>query len=144
MGDDSRYYGPFQNDEPDREKSGLFLYLNRNKFGATLNLDTGTGRDLLSDLVGISDILIENIPDLPDGQPQLEYGDLGIVNPQLVMLSISPFGKTGPRRQWKAEDINIAAASGFSASMGLPEREPLDFPCLWRGSMLGYTRLRRC
>jgi crotonobetainyl-CoA:carnitine CoA-transferase CaiB-like acyl-CoA transferase len=43
-------------------------------------------------------------------------------------VAISPFGSSGPRSRWKARDINLTAASGYSAAVGLPEREPLGFP----------------
>ena len=44
-GDMARKRGPFPNDIPHPEKSGLFLWLNTNKLGITLNLDDTTGRD---------------------------------------------------------------------------------------------------
>ena len=46
-GDESRRHGPFPDDVPQLERSGLFLYLNGNKKGVTLNLRTPTGREML-------------------------------------------------------------------------------------------------
>ena len=43
-GDDSRYYGPFHNDMPEPEKSGLYLWLNTNKKGITLDPTIATGK----------------------------------------------------------------------------------------------------
>ena len=43
LGDKARRWGPFPHDEPHPEKSGLFLYLNTNKLGVTLNLESVTG-----------------------------------------------------------------------------------------------------
>ena len=51
VGDPAREYGPYPADDPHPERSGLFLYLNSNKKGTTLNLDTPTGKDVLAGLV---------------------------------------------------------------------------------------------
>src|SRR5918912_1722109 len=59
-GDPARRYGPFPHDEPHPEKSALFLHLNTNKRGITLNLKTAAGRDLFKALVRDVDVLVEN------------------------------------------------------------------------------------
>ena len=46
-GDEARQYGPFPDDIPNNEKSGLFLYLNNNKYGVTLDPGTESGRKIL-------------------------------------------------------------------------------------------------
>lgn len=51
IGDKARHYGPFPNDIPDPEKSGLFLYLNTNKFGVTVDPSKARGRELLIKLL---------------------------------------------------------------------------------------------
>jgi CoA:oxalate CoA-transferase len=58
-GDESRSHGPFPDDIPDSEKSGLFLFLNTNKLDITLNLDTTTGRNIFYRLIGEADIFVE-------------------------------------------------------------------------------------
>ena len=50
-GDQAREYGPLLNDQPHPESSGLFLYLNSNKQGVTLNLETPTGKEILAGLL---------------------------------------------------------------------------------------------
>src|SRR5919108_46156 len=95
-GDPARQYGPFLNDDPHRERSGLFLYLNANKQGATLNLAAPTGRSILRELVAHSDALVHNLPVQDVGRMGLDYDGLRQVNPGLVMASITPFGLTGP------------------------------------------------
>ena len=59
-GDPARRLGPFLNDEPHPEKSGLFLHLNTNKRGITLNLQSDTGKRIFKDLVKDADILVES------------------------------------------------------------------------------------
>ena len=61
-GDSARRLGPFPEDIPHPEKSGLFLYLNTNKKGITLDPSTASGRRLLGRLVADADVLVENNP----------------------------------------------------------------------------------
>ena len=61
VGDQSREYGPFLNNQPHHERSGLFLYLNSNKQGITLDLDTPTGRELLGALLAKSQVFVHNL-----------------------------------------------------------------------------------
>ena len=126
-GDPSRQYGPFLNNDPHRERSGLFLYLNANKQGVTLNLATPTGQSILRELVARSDALVHNLPVQDMGRVGLDYEALSRVNPGLVMASITPFGLTGSYRNYKAYDITLAAAGGICTGLGEEGREPLSF-----------------
>ena len=124
-GDSARRAGPFPDDIPDPEKSGLFLYLNTNKQGIALNLKTKTGVDILKQLVKEADILVENFSPRVMPGLGLDYQTLKEVKPQLVMTSISNFGQTGPYRDWKATEITLTALSGQMYKKGDPDREPL-------------------
>ena len=97
-GDPSRRTGPFPKDLPDPEKSGLFIHLNGNKRGITLDIASSAGGQILKDLVNRSDILVETFT--PSYLPSLGlgYGELESVNPKLVMTSVTPFGQTGDRK----------------------------------------------
>ena len=57
-GDPARRYGPFPHDQPHPEKSALFLHLNTNKRGITLNLKTAAGRDMFTELVRRVDVVV--------------------------------------------------------------------------------------
>ena len=126
-GDWARDYGPYPNDLPHRERSGLFLYLNANKRGVTLNLETPTGREMMAGLASGYDALVHNIHPAEMDLFGLDYEILRPQNEGLVMASITPFGLTGPYRNWKAYDINLAAGGGICEGLGSPEREPLTF-----------------
>ena len=128
LGDSSRRYGPFIDDVPGPDQSGLYLYVNRNKLGVTLDLKTDAGRALFDGLVALSDIVVHNTSGGQDAGPGPDYDRMRVWNPQIIEVAISPFGASGPRSHWKARDINLLAASGYSAAVGLPEREPLGFP----------------
>jgi CoA:oxalate CoA-transferase len=59
-GDKARINGPFPEDEPNIEKSGLFLSLNANKIGITLNLKKKKGQEIFKRLIETADVFIEN------------------------------------------------------------------------------------
>ncbi len=127
VGDQSREYGPFLNDEPHHERSGLYLYLNSNKLGITLNLETPTGKELLQGLLAQSDVFVHNLHPLEMDRVSLTYQSISGANPGIVMASITPFGLSGPYRDYLAYDINLAAGGGICEGLGSPDREPLTF-----------------
>ena len=124
-GDPARRMPPFYHDEPETEKSLLFLYLNTSKRSITLNLKSRPGQDIVKELVRDSDVLVENFP--PGVMPSLglDYAALREVNPGLVMASISNFGQTGPYRDYKATEIVEYALGGLMYIFGAYDREPL-------------------
>ena len=126
-GDQAREYGPFLNDQPHPERSGLFLYLNSNKQGVTLNLETPTGKEILAGLLAQSHIFVHNLHPFDMDRLGIGWEGLRRHNQQMVMASITPFGLTGPYRNWKAYDINLAAAGGICEGLGSEDREPLTF-----------------
>jgi len=127
VGDQNREYGPFLNDQPHHERSGLFLYLNANKQGVTLDLETPTGREILGGLLAKSQVFVHNLHPTEMDRLSVDYETLRTDNEQLVMASITPFGLTGPYRNYKAYDINLAAAGGICEGLGSPDRNPLTF-----------------
>ncbi len=124
-GEPARRMGPFFKDDPHPEKSGLFLHLNTNKKGITLNLKSAKGKNILKELVKDADILVESFR--PHVMPSLglDYETLEQINPKLLMTSISSFGQTGPYRDFKASEIVEYAMGGEMYSTGTAGREPL-------------------
>jgi CoA:oxalate CoA-transferase len=138
-GDESRSHGPFPNDIPDYEKSGLFLFLNTNKLDITLNLETATGINIFKKLIANADILVENSVPKMIRDWGLDYAELQKINPKLIMASITPFGQTGPYRDYKAYDINACASGGMSVGVGDPDHEPLTMPLSQGGYQAGVS-----
>ncbi len=124
-GDGARRIGPFLQDDPHPEKSGLFLYLNTNKKGITLNLKTDTGKQIFKRLAEDVDVLVENFEPRVMPGLGLGYDVLRQINPKLVMTSISNFGQTGPYRDYRSSDLVAIALGGFLYLVGDPDREPL-------------------
>ena len=124
-GDGTRRLRPFARDDPHPEKSGVFLNLNTNKRGMTLNLKNETGNKIFKELVKTADVVIESFRPGAMDKLGLGYSVLEKINPKLVMTSISNFGQDGPYRDFAMSELTINAVSGFMASCGLPQREPL-------------------
>jgi crotonobetainyl-CoA:carnitine CoA-transferase CaiB-like acyl-CoA transferase len=113
-GDLARRRGPYPRHVPDPERSGLFLYLNTNKYGITLDLSCTTGQDLFRRLLADADLLLHNYHPSEMAGRGLDYQQLETVNPRLVMTSITPFGLSGPQKDYHATDLTLWNAGGVA------------------------------
>ncbi len=127
-GDPHRALGPFPGGAPHPEKSGAFLYLNCNKQGVTLDLADARGQDVLRRLVATADVLVHDFPPQQAESLGLTYDAVREANAEIVMTSIFPFGGSGPFRDYKAYDLTIASAGGWTWINGWPGRP--DMPPL--------------
>lgn len=124
-GSPARNIGPYFHDVPDPEKSLFWFASQTNKRGITLNLETTTGQELFRRLARTADFVIESsLPRYLEGYG-LGYELLSRLNPRLILVSITPFGQTGPYRKLRASDLELMAMSGCMSLAGRPEREPL-------------------
>ena len=124
-GDASRRLGPFPNDEPHAEASGMFLHLNTGKRSVTLDLATASGRDLLLRLAAQSDVIVESFR--PGTLERLGIGPdaLAEASPAAALVRVSSFGQDGPYRDFEADDMLLYAAGGVMQVTGDPDREPI-------------------
>jgi len=123
-GDQARLRGPFPGGVVDAEKSGLFLYLNTNK--RSLALDLHQHQEELSRLVSWADVLVHNYPPARMAELGIDYEVFRQINPSLVMCSITPFGLTGPYRDYKAYELNLTNGGGWAwLSPGASDRPDL-------------------
>jgi len=128
-GDAARQRGPFPDHKPDGERSGLFLALNTNKRGVCIDLDTAAGRTSLLSLVEWADVLIHSFsPSRTEGLG-LDPARLAARRPELVTLSLTPFGATGPYAAWEATELTVSSAGGWAnlcpAATVRPDLPPL-------------------
>jgi crotonobetainyl-CoA:carnitine CoA-transferase CaiB-like acyl-CoA transferase len=128
-GDPMRQQGPFKNDVPHPEESLLFAAYHTNKRGILLDLESEQGREALLQLVRHADVLIEDKPLGYLDALGLGYQTLQIINPRLVLTSISGFGLSGPYRDFNAPNLIAFAMGGLMNLCGHPERPPLVGPC---------------
>lgn len=128
IGDESRRRKPFAGEKAGIERSGLFAYLNANKFGITLDPGTDKGKAIFEALINDADILVES--NLPKEMAALglDYGSLEKINPRLIMTSITPFGQTGPYRNYKATELNLYHGGGFGFLTTAVREEPIPSP----------------
>ncbi len=123
-GDRARGWGPFPGGAPHLEKSGLFLFLNTNKDGVTLNIESEAGRELFRRLASWADVLIESQPRREIERMGLNYRSLRQVNPSLIVTSISPFRRTGPYKDYAGGDLIASHTS--SEAFGNPAEGVCD------------------
>lgn len=119
-GDPVRGLPPFAGGQPHPEKSGTFLYLNCNKQGVTLDTTNPRGRQVLDRLLARADILVHDYEPDDATAAGISWDRVHSVNPKLIMTSITPFGLSGPYRDFKAYDLTLASAGGWTTVNGMP------------------------
>ena len=124
-GDEARNLGPFYHEVPDPEKSLYWFAHNLNKRGITLNIEAKEGRQIFTKLVRTADFVLESFAPGHLDDLGLSYLKLSQTNPRIIMTSITPFGQTGPYKDYKASDIEVMAMGGLMYITGNPEQPPL-------------------
>ncbi len=122
-GDDTRQWGPpFLGDDG---PSAYYLSCNRGKRSLALELANPGARDVLDDLVRAADAMVENF--LPQSLTKLglDPDRLAAINPRLVHVVISGYGRTGPESQTPGYDLVVQAISGFMSITGEPGGAPM-------------------
>jgi crotonobetainyl-CoA:carnitine CoA-transferase CaiB-like acyl-CoA transferase len=115
-GDPARRQGPFpKGHQDDPEASGLFLYLNANKRGVTLDLEKRAYRAALFALLADADVFVLNQSRLQAERLGIDYESVHARFPSLVYCSITPFGLTGPHADWEAENVTVVSAGGWAS-----------------------------
>ena len=141
VGDRARTRGPFPKDEPHPDKSGLFLYLNTNKLGVTLDIATAEGFEIFEKLIAGADILIHNVipPEmdrvgltydrLKENQPEADHDFDHAMGPRRTVSQLARRGSHDlgrgrrVRAQWRRpRTCRPAAAQDLRLAVGLPGR----------------------
>lgn len=98
----------------------MFPALNNSKRSVSINLTTDEGRKLIRDLVAISDIVVENFSGRVLSKYELDYGALRKIKPDLIYVSASGVGRTGPQKEMLAYGTLLQAYSGRASLIGEP------------------------
>ncbi len=109
-----------------------FAFLNRRKKSVQLDLSNDAGRASLRAMIETADLLFEDAtPGSMEGSMEsdgLGWDALHRVNPALVLVSITPFGQSGPRAGWKASEFVLQAMGGVVATTGWADGSPQSLP----------------
>ncbi len=127
-GERCRHVGPFLDDIPHPERSLSFWYYNTSKHGITLNLKTADGRQLFLRLAATADVIVETFRPEFLASLGLDFESLRDQNRRLIMCSLTPFGQTGPWRDYASSDLLHMAAGGEMASSGYDEADVANGP----------------
>ena len=119
-GDDGRYGYPTVDGVP-----VVFLALNRNKKGITLDLRKPQGAELFRKLVTRADVVVENFAAGTMEKWGFGYSALSEINPRLIYAALSGFGQSGPYAQRTSYDIIAQAMGGLMALTGFPDGPPV-------------------
>jgi CoA:oxalate CoA-transferase len=152
-GDPARQTAASPSGTSDLDTSPLFLYLNTGKQSITLDITQKTGRRVLDDLIAGADVLVESYPPRTADELGLAAERLWQVNPRLVVTSVTNFGRTGPYRDYTADEITLLAMGGILFMTGEPDEPPLKMGGMlaqycagqnaFAGSMLALFARRR-
>lgn len=97
--------------------SALFAYLNTGKDSVIVNQTSAAGRRVFRDMVRRADVLVEDLSPRQSRRLGVSYRSMARLNRALVMVSISGFGRSGPRAGYKSTDLVNVAAGGLALTM---------------------------
>ncbi len=125
-GERSRRIPPFKDDMPHPGTSLYHLHFNTNKRSITLDLESADGRAIFLQLAGKADVVIETYSPEQSDRLGLNYAQLSAVNSRLVVASITAFGRSGPWREYKADDITAIALGNLLYIAGEQGKPPIQ------------------
>ena len=111
-GSRTRSFGPFYHDQSDPNRSLYFWHYNFGKRGVTLDIAAPAGKELLEKLIAASGVVIDSLPLNTLENLGLDWEALRKLNPGLIYIVLTPFGRSGPWRDYKATDLTHLALGG--------------------------------
>lgn len=134
-GDAMRSHPPFAGDLPGSERSLDWWHHHTSKRGIRLELARPAGAELFRRLVAGADLVLEAEP--PRRLPELGLApeELCAAHPALIWISVTPFGRSGPRADEQATDLTILAGGGPVWSCGYDDHA---LPPIRGGGNQGY------
>ncbi|TKG72697.1 CaiB/BaiF CoA transferase family protein [Prauserella endophytica] len=118
-GEDSRHHGPYYRDE----SIYMFLY-HRNKYDASLDTRHPEALGILERLIEWADVVVENYRPGTIEKMGIGYERMKELNPDIILVSISGFGQTGPDSRRALFDAISQASSGLMSMTGEPDGKP--------------------
>ncbi len=116
------WVGPTQDMQRQPEHRAMYFNeINRNKRDVCIDLSTPDGKETFLQLIRTADVLIENQSARVMPNLGLDWAVLKDINPRLIMVSMSGYGASGPRRDWVAYGANIETTSSLTSITGYPD-----------------------
>ncbi len=122
--DVGRASSPYRDRIPGMNRSAFFANHNRNKLSLTLNLKKAKGVEVARKLITWADIVVENYTPGTMKKWGLEYESLIETKPDLIMLSTSSQGQSGPDARLPGYGFQLVALTGYAYITGWPGRIP--------------------
>ncbi|MBI4216668.1 MAG: CoA transferase [Chloroflexi bacterium] len=113
--------------KPGVNRGGYFNCINRGKLSITLNMGDPRAQGLVRRLVPLCDIVVDNFRPGIMERWGLDYENLRRLRPDIIALSLSGMGRTGPYAGYGSFGPNLQALSGITYLTGFPWRDPVGF-----------------
>jgi crotonobetainyl-CoA:carnitine CoA-transferase CaiB-like acyl-CoA transferase len=123
--DGTRLRSPFKDDVPGMDRSYRFASANTDKYDMTLNLKHPRAKEVTRRLVESADVIVENYRPGVMENFGLSYEEAKIINPSIIMISLTSQGHTGPYSTMAGYGPHLAGYCGFTALAGWPDRGPV-------------------
>ncbi len=120
-------------------RAGLMADLNRNKYSIAINMAVPAGVELAHRLVRMSDIVMDNFSARVMRQWGMDYASLVQIKPDIICISMSGFGHSGPRTNYVSYGPTLQALSGFTLQMADEQGRPAGFGYSYADMAGGYS-----
>ena len=127
-GDPLRNQAPFAGNTPDPDRSIPFISDNHNKRSIVLDLETSDGRDAFRQLAATADVVVECFDRTYLDDRGIGYEALSSVNPGIILASVSPYGRSGPRKDYVGTELTVQAMTAVMYIHGDSEERPCIVP----------------
>lgn len=119
-----RLSGPHADGRPGMNRGGFFAQINVGKRSVAIDMSTDAGKAIARELIPHCDVIAESFSPGVMRRWELDYEAARAIRPDVIYLSASGFGQTGPYAGYRSVGPTAQAYSGLTATSGLPDREP--------------------
>ncbi|MDO7843632.1 CaiB/BaiF CoA transferase family protein [Sphingomonas immobilis] len=143
-GDEFRHYGPpwlideMGNPSPAAPEAPGYVSVNRNKYSLAIDFQIAEGAALIRDLARKCDVFVENYKVGTLARYGLDYDTIRALNPNVIYLSITGFGQTGPYAPRPGTDIVFQSMSGLMSVTGEPDGPPVRSGIVMADMVTGF------
>ena len=128
--DEVRRGPPYKDGVPGLNRNATFNFFNRNKLSYSINLKAPGGLELVKEIIATSDVVVENFTPRVLPSLGLDYASLKTVRPDIIMVSLTGFGGSGPYRDYVSYAEHASNFAGLTSLSGMPERPMGDMSAL--------------